>query len=201
MTSKRRASRLASKYAKNLNNDVQNGKRFKNGAQVSDTLQEWRPHTRHVRIMTSSRATHLKNNVHIRDKISWQHICFLMTIWIKVNEISFLLKMVTHTVYKLIMFNTTTAYSYLATALWTVKLLVAHQCVVRDSLKCAWVTKTHQTFNDTHILRHVLRLIVRSAVSFFMKQINSFLTQNWFHLENWSWSSQIPYFITHIEYF
>jgi len=79
--------------------------------------------------MTSSRATNL-NNVHISDKISWQHISFNDN---KVNEIFLLLKIVTHTVYKLIMFNKTSVYIYLATVLWTIKFLVAHQCVVRHS--------------------------------------------------------------------
>lgn len=73
------APRLTSKYATDLNNDVQNGKRFKNGTQISDTLQECCPHTRHSRIMTSSRATYLKHDVHIRNKISWQYKNFLMT--------------------------------------------------------------------------------------------------------------------------
>jgi hypothetical protein len=88
------------------------------------------------------------------------------------------------------MFNTTSAYIYLANALWRVTLLVAHQCVVRHSLKCVGVTKMHHTSNEIHILRHVLRPIVRSTVSFFIKQISSFLTQNLFHPENWNWSSQ-----------
>ena len=57
-------------------------------------------------------------------------------------------------------------------------------------LKCVGVTKMQQTSNEIHILRHVLRPIVRSAVSLFLKQISSFVTQNLFHSENLSGSSQ-----------